>query len=435
VVEKLIFGIGKTGFSCASYFERSGVAYSVVDDNPKPQQLSALRKLNPAVRFSTVDETLVMSADEIVVSPGVPLSLPLLQQAKASGIAITGDVAMFSQLAQAPIAAITGSNGKSTVTALLGYLAAAQQSGVKVGGNLGTPCLDLLSDDASLYVLEVSSYQLELATSLPAAVSVVLNLSPDHEDRYDSNTDYYATKMNVYHSCKVALVNRDVNVPALNTRNVISFGGGGPERDIDFGVKDEFIVRGDERLIALSELPIDGWHNMLNCMAALALGESLNLDMKRMVSDLSGFVGLQHRCERVGSVDGVQIYNDSKATNVASTLAAINSFGEVTKNIVLILGGEGKNADFSLLREVAEKYVSHVVIFGKDQRAIGQGLAGACPITMSSSLDEALELALNHAQSGNVLLFSPACASFDMFENYSVRGDAFKSLVMELIDD
>jgi len=431
----LIFGLGKTGFSCASYFERNGVAYAVVDDDPKPQRLSALRKLNPAIQFSTVDETSVMSADEIVVSPGVPLSLPLLQQAKASGISITGDVAMFGQLAQAPIAAITGSNGKSTVTALLGYLSAAQQSGVKVGGNLGSPCLDLLSDDASLYVLEVSSYQLELATSLPTAVSVVLNLSPDHQDRYDSNTDYYATKMNVYHSCKIALVNRDVNVPSLDTLNVISFGSGAPERDIDFGVKEEFIVRGDERLIALSKLPIDGWHNMLNCMAALALGESLNLDMERMLSDLPGFVGLQHRCERVGSVGGVQIYNDSKATNVGSTLAAINSFGEVTRNIVLILGGEGKNADFSLLRKAAEKYISHTVIFGRDQRAIGQDLADACPISMSSSLDEALELALNHAQSGNVLLFSPACASFDMFENYSVRGDAFKSLVMELMDD
>lgn len=431
----MIFGLGKTGFSCASYFERSGVAYAVVDDDPKPQRLSALRKLNPAVQFSTVDETSVMSADEIVVSPGVPLSLPLLQQAKASGISITGDVAMFGQLAEAPIAAITGSNGKSTVTALLGYLAVAQQSGVKVGGNLGTPCLDLLSDDASLYVLEVSSYQLELANSLPTAVSVVLNLSPDHQDRYDSNTDYYATKMNVYHGCKIALVNRDVNVPALDTQNVISFGSGAPERDIDFGVNEEFIVRGDERLIALSKLPIDGWHNVLNCMAALALGESLNLDIKRMLSDLPGFVGLQHRCERVGSVDGVQIYNDSKATNVGSTLAAINSFGEVTRNIVLILGGEGKNADFSLLREAAEKYISHTVIFGRDQRAIGQDLADACPISMSSSLDEALELALNHAQSGNVLLFSPACASFDMFENYSVRGDAFKSLVMELMDD
>ena len=431
----MIFGLGKTGFSCASYFERNGVAYAVVDDDPKPQRLSALRKLNPAIQFSTVDETSVMSADEIVVSPGVPLSLPLLQQAKASGISITGDVAMFGQLAQAPIAAITGSNGKSTVTALLGYLSAAQQSGVKVGGNLGSPCLDLLSDDASLYVLEVSSYQLELATSLPTAVSVVLNLSPDHQDRYDSNTDYYATKMNVYHSCKIALVNRDVNVPSLDTLNVISFGSGAPERDIDFGVNEEFIVRGDERLIALSKLPIDGWHNMLNCMAALALGESLNLDMERMLSDLPGFVGLQHRCERVGSVGGVQIYNDSKATNVGSTLAAINSFGEVTRNIVLILGGEGKNADFSLLRKAAEKYISHTVIFGRDQRAIGQDLADACPISMSSSLDEALELALNHAQSGNVLLFSPACASFDMFENYSVRGDAFKSLVMELMDD
>lgn len=434
-MEKLIFGLGKTGFSCASYFERSGVSYSVVDDDPKPQRLSALREINPAVQFSTVDEKSVMSAGEIVVSPGVPLSLPLLKQAKASGIAITGDVAMFGQLAEAPIAVITGSNGKSTVTALLGHLAAAQQPGVRVGGNLGTPCLDLLSDDASLYVLEVSSYQLELATSLPTAVSVVLNLSPDHEDRYESNADYYATKMNAYRNCKVALVNRDVDVPTLNTSNVISFGSDAPERDIDFGVKDGFIVRGDERLIALGELPIDGWHNMLNCMAALALGESLSLDMSRMLSDLSGFVGLQHRCERVGSVDGVDVYNDSKATNVASTLAAITSFGDVTKNIVLILGGEGKNADFSLLHKAAEKYVSHAVIFGRDQRAIRQALADACPVSMSSSLEEAIGLALNHAQSGNVLLFSPACASFDMFENYSVRGDAFKSLVMELMDD
>lgn len=434
-MEKLIFGLGKTGLSCASYFERSGIAYSVVDDDPKPQRLSALRDLNPNVQFSTVDETSVLSAEEIVVSPGVPLSQPLLEQAKALGISITGDVAIFGQLAEAPIVAITGSNGKSTVTALLGHLSAAQQPGVMVGGNLGTPCLDLLSDDASLYVLEVSSYQLELATLLPTAASVVLNLSPDHQDRYRSNAEYYATKMNVYRNCSVALVNRDVDMPALNARNVISFGSDAPERDGDFGVQHEFIVRGRERLIAIEDLPIDGWHNMLNCMAALALGESLKLDMKSMLSDLPGFVGLQHRCERVGSVGGITIYNDSKATNVASTIAAITSFGDSSKNVVLILGGEGKNADFSLLREAAGKYVRHAVIFGRDQRAIGLALADACPTSMSASLEEALESALAHAQGGNVLLFSPACASFDMFENYVIRGDVFKSLVVELIDD
>lgn len=434
-MEKLIFGLGKTGLSCASYFERSGIAYSVVDDDPKPQRLSALRDLNPNVQFSTVDETSVLSAEEIVVSPGVPLSQPLLEQAKALGISITGDVAIFGQLAEAPIVAITGSNGKSTVTALLGHLSAAQQPGVMVGGNLGTPCLDLLSDDASLYVLEVSSYQLELATLLPTAASVVLNLSPDHQDRYRSNAEYYATKMNVYRNCSVALVNRDVDMPALNARNVISFGSDAPERDGDFGVQHEFIVRGRERLIAIEDLPIDGWHNMLNCMAALALGETLKLDMKSMLSDLPGFVGLKHRCERVGSVGGITIYNDSKATNVASTIAAITSFGDSSKNVVLILGGEGKNADFSLLREAAGKYVRHAVIFGRDQRAIGLALADACPTSMSASLEEALESALAHAQGGNVLLFSPACASFDMFENYVIRGDVFKSLVVELIDD
>ena len=436
-VHKVIFGLGETGLSCARYFDRVGVSYSVVDDNPAPPRLAALRQINADTPVSLVDPEIIYGASEIVVSPGVPLSLPVLAEARDRGVAITGDVAMFGELANAPIIAITGSNGKSTVTALVGYLASAQRSGVFVGGNIGTPCLDLLNDEATLYVLEVSSFQLELATQLPTSASVVLNLAPDHLDRYESLEDYYSVKSNVYRNCHNAILNRGISseFPIPQSSTVSSFGVDAPPSATDFGIiefdGERYIGLGNEKLIAIEEIPIDGMHNVLNCMAALALGSAIGLDMDAMLRDLKEFRGLEHRCELVTKIGGVAIYNDSKATNVASTEAAIRSFG-LEKNIVLILGGISKSADFSPLRLLVKKFVKQVVVFGSAKEEIIDSLDGVCPSVICNSLEEVVAAAISHASDCDVVLFSPACASFDMFDDYQARGNEFKSLIAEV---
>jgi len=434
----VIFGLGETGLSCARYFEKNGIKYSVVDDNPVPERLGSLREINSDVLFSKVNRELILGATEIVVSPGVPLSSPLLVEAIDHGVAMTGDVAMFGELANAPIVAITGSNGKSTVTALVGHLASTQRQGVFVGGNIGKPCLDLLSDEATLYVVEVSSFQLELATQLPAIASVVLNLTPDHLDRYESLDSYYGVKSNVYRNCCHAIVNREINTefPIPSSSDIRSFGAEAPSSPSDFGIIEadgkKFIGRGDERLIAVEVLPVDGMHNVLNCMAALALGSAIGLNMEAMLSDLKGFQGLEHRCELVGKVGGVSVYNDSKATNVASCEAAIRNFGK-ERNIVLILGGISKNTDFSPLKVVARDFVKQAIVFGSVKEEIIDCLDGVCPVESCATLEEVVTFAMGQATYGDVVLFSPACASFDMFDSYRARGTAFKSLIAGFI--
>ena len=435
---KVIVGLGETGFSCAKYFARQGIDFSVMDDNPAPERLAFLRDLDSRVTFSAIDVNKLLNAEEIIVSPGVPLSLPALVQARESGIPVTGDVAMFGELAKAPVVAITGSNGKSTVTAMFGYLAAYQQTGVVVGGNIGTPCLDLLSDDSSLYVLEVSSYQLELATSLPAAVSVVLNLAPDHLDRYGSPAEYYGVKGNIYRNCSVAVINRDTDfpLPIIGEAKVMSFGSDEPGAEGEFGLVTDggkrYIACGSQKLIAINELPLEGSHNVLNVMATLALGCAIDLDMKKMLAAIKGFKGLAHRCELIATVNGVRYYNDSKATNVASTVSALTSFGKTSRNLVHILGGVGKNADFSPLQDVAGRFVKQAIVIGRDQQLILDTLADSCPCVACDTLEEAVKIARETANSGEIVMFSPACASFDMFEDYKARGDTFRSLVSEL---
>ncbi len=431
----MIVGLGETGISCAKYFAGAGVPFSVMDDNPAPPRLAALRELDPQVRFSSLVPEDLLGADEIIVSPGVPLALPVLVRARKHGVPFTGDVAMFGDLARAPIAVITGSNGKSTVTALLGHLASRQRPDVGVGGNIGTPCLDLLSESASLYIIEVSSFQLELADRIPAAVSVVLNLLPDHLDRYGSVEEYYSVKANAYNNCTVALTNRDTvhDLQVSDSCKVISFGSDSPPGPEDFGLsikgQGASIVRGSEELIAASDLPIPGRHNVLNIMAALALGSTLGLDMPQMLQDLQDFHGLAHRLELVGVIDGVDYYNDSKATNVSSTVAAVDSLAGNSRDTVLILGGIGKGADFTPLATAVAGFVRQTVVFGRDRQMIVDAIAESCPCTECGSLTEAFEAAHDHAREGDAVLFSPACASQDMFEDYRARGNAFKALV------
>lgn len=434
----MIVGLGETGLSCARFFNRRGIPFSVMDRESSPRHLEALRALAPDVAFSTIDADELMAAEEIVVSPGVPLSTPEIRRAVQSDVPVTGDVAIFADEATAPIVAITGSNGKSTVTALVGKMANYQGVSAGVGGNIGTPCLDLLDDDSDLYVLELSSYQLETASPLPCEVAVVLNLSPDHLDRYDSREDYYRTKATIYQAARKAVVNRNAgfDFDVSQASSILTFGVDVPSDMDSFGLvrhdNKSWLARGSDLLLDVNELGIKGKHNHVNALAALAIGTHLGLDVTLMLETLKSYQGLEHRCEPIGEFQGVTYFNDSKSTNIASTEAAIEGLsGEAGRNVILILGGIDKGADFRELFAAVNRHVKSLLVYGRDADNIASALEQSVSTTKCDNIEEVVEQAVKHAESGDVVLFSPACASFDMFENFEHRGREFKRLLRE----
>lgn len=431
VVHKVIVGIGRTGLSCARHFARNKVPFVVLDDAPSLSAEEALKKIAPDVQVFPIQLSAFKDGEEIVLSPGVPRSLAAIRDAN---LPITSDIAMFAGLVEAPMVAVTGSNGKSTVTALVGEMAKACGKKAGVGGNIGTPCLDLLELDAEVYVIEVSSYQLEVATQLDATVAVLLNLSPDHMDRYPDTDAYYRTKALVYRGCETAVVNRELGYEIeLDAKRVISFGSDEPVASHDFGLRqvdgETFLCRGDEQLIATVELPIRGGHNHLNALAVLAIGSALDWDMSAMIEVLRKFKGLPHRCEYVATVDGVDYINDSKATNVEATLAAISGFADRVRRVHLLLGGQAKGASFANLVGPIANSVAAVYLYGKDRNLIARQIERAIDPHITGTLDEAVDMVRANAKAGDIVLFSPACASLDQFANYEARGDQFKQLV------
>jgi UDP-N-acetylmuramoylalanine--D-glutamate ligase len=434
---KVIVGLGETGYSVAKHLLLTGIPFEVLDDNPVPARFRDLQRLIPGIELHRIHAGLLLGADEIIVSPGVPLSLPELQLALKENIKVTGDVAMFGELARAPVIAITGSNGKSTVTSMVGALAGAQMAGVEVAGNIGTPCLDVLGSSVNLYVLEVSSYQLELATDLPLKVAALLNLSPDHMDRYQDVGHYYNTKGNIYNNCEIAVINRQVkHLFEISAKTVISFGADKPMDELQFGVieiaGELILMHGDKRLLKAGELIVRGGHNVQNVLAALAIGHAAGLAMEGMVAEIKKYKGLAHRCEWLGEFNGVGYVNDSKATNIGASISAVEGFAG-NRDIILILGGEGKGADFSVLAPSLDKYVKKVLVFGRDREWIRAALQQTIPVESCGSFEEVIDTAVREANPGDTVLFSPACASFDMFENYENRGFEFKRILMEKV--
>ncbi len=431
----MIVGLGKTGYSVAEYFLRSGVPFSIADDSANPPGMDALRALVPDLVLESVSAENLRAADEIVLSPGVPLKLPAIADAIAEGVPVTGDVQMFANVREKPLAVVTGSNGKSTVVNMLGELLASANVRAGVGGNIGTPCLDLLTSQLDCYVLEVSSYQLEVATSLGADVAVVLNLSPDHLDRYENEAEYYETKLKIYVDCEVALFNRatpSAYRPEQGARQV-SFGLDAPDSKDDFGVMAQggklYLCKGQTPLIATDTLILQGRHNWLNALAALALGEALGFDLARLVAGLPNYKGLKHRCELVFENDGVKYINDSKSTNPGSTLAAINGLSQDKKNIWLLLGGNGKAADFSVLNAAIDQSIRQCFIYGRDQDAIAEQIHS--PVVKKETLAEAITVIRELTSPGDIVLLSPGCASLDQFKSFEHRGEVFESLVKE----
>ena len=441
-LKTLIVGLGKTGLSCARYLARRGESFAVTDSRENPPGLHQLREELPdcAVFLGGFQPEVFGAAGRLLVSPGVAVSEPLIRAAAERGVEILGDIELFAREAAAPVVAITGSNGKSTVTTLVGEMARAAGLRAAVGGNLGEPALDLLDPEVELYVLELSSFQLETTRSLRAAAAVVLNLSADHMDRYPDVETYAAAKAVIYQGAGTGLVNRDdplVAVMAGLAETELGFTLNRPAEG-DFGVcevaGEEWLCAGEEPLLAANELLIPGRHNLANALAALALGSAVGLPLKAMQQVLRGFPGLPHRTQFVAEKGGVRWYNDSKGTNLGATVAALEGLHPQagSDRTVLIAGGDCKGADFTALAPVVERTVRAVVLIGRDAPVIEAVLKGRCKLAKAGSLPEAVKLALKLAQPGDRVLLSPACASFDMFRNYEHRGQAFVEAVQGL---
>jgi UDP-N-acetylmuramoylalanine--D-glutamate ligase len=437
----LIVGLGTTGLSCARFLTAQGAEIAVTDSRTNPPSLETLRSELPdvAVFVGGFDPEAFARADCLVVSPGISLREPLIIEARASGVEILGDIEIFAHFVRAPVIAITGSNGKSTVTTLVTEM--ARESGLKtaMGGNIGTPALDLLPMQPDLYVLELSSFQLETTSSLEPAAAVILNISEDHMDRYSSLSDYTAAKVRIYHGGGALVVNRDDALVRATLamvqqgRPVVRFGLEEPAAD-DLGLCEHdgevWLCRGTERLLRERELKIKGRHNTANALAALALGHVVGLSQAAMLTALQRFAGLPHRCQWVRERQEVVWYNDSKATNVGAALAAIE--GIPARKLVLIAGGQGKGQDFIPLREAVSRHCRAVVLLGEDAPRLQQALADTVPLIHVATLGEAVREASNLAQPGDAVLLSPACASFDMFKDYADRGARFISVVEAL---
>lgn len=436
----VIVGLGQTGLSCVQFLRKQGAAVAIMDTRDVPPALHSLQQDYPEalVHTGSLSAEWLQHADQIILSPGVDPRLPELQAAARDGIEIIGDIELFARHADAPVIAISGSNGKSTVTTLVSLMAQLAGRKVATGGNLGTPALDLLDEaPVDFYILELSSFQLETVSSLNAFASVVLNLSPDHLDRYDSLKDYQQTKQRIYQGDGVMIINRDdpvVNAMAKADRQTVGFSLQAPGEH-DFGLRnidgENWLYEGPYQLMPVSEMKIAGQHNIANALAALALGSVMGLPMHAMLSALREFKGLPHRCRLVRERRGVRWYNDSKATNVGASIAAIEGLAG-TGELVLILGGVGKGQDFSGLTPVLEAHVHAVVLIGEATAEI----AGIVPSKVIAQTADSIKAAVNQAaqlaREGMQVLLSPACASFDMFISYVDRGQQFEQAVREL---
>ncbi|MEB0038954.1 MULTISPECIES: UDP-N-acetylmuramoyl-L-alanine--D-glutamate ligase [unclassified Pseudomonas] len=438
---RIVVGLGKSGMSLVRFLASRGVSFAVADTRENPPELATLREQYPQVevRCGELDVEFLCRADELYVSPGLALATPALQQAAARGVKLSGDIELFARNAKAPIVAISGSNAKSTVTTMVGDMALAAGKRVAVGGNLGTPALDLLDDSVELYVLELSSFQLETTDQLGAEVATVLNVSEDHMDRYSGLPAYHLAKHRIFRGARQVVVNRQdaLSRPLIGEGLPCwTFGLNTPDFH-GFGLREEsgekYLAFQFDTLMPVRELKVRGAHNQSNALAALALGHAVGLPFDAMLDSLRAFTGLTHRCQWLRERDGVSYYDDSKATNVGAALAAIEGLGaDISGKLVLIAGGDGKGADFSALRAPVAAHCRAVVLLGRDAELVAQALGEAVPLIRVKTLEEAVLRAAEIAQDGDAVLLSPACASLDMFKNYEERGRLFARSVEAL---
>ena len=443
---KVIVGLGKTGLSCARYLNSQGERFKVVDSRENPPCLDKFVCEFPDIEcelgeFST---STFVNASELIVSPGVSLNIDVIIKARESGVPVTGDIDIFSKVAGAPIVAVTGSNGKSTVVSLLAEIFSKAGIDCGLGGNLdgenAMPALDLLSEPIKdLYILELSSFQLETTRCLNAEVAVILNVSEDHMDRYDGLESYLSAKQRIFRGSRKIIINKD---------SQYSKPPGECEAQIwEFGIEDseirgfrllrnedeEILAYNLEKIISVNDLKIFGRHNISNVLAAMTIAKAMDVDMEVIREVVQQFAGLPHRCQWVAQIDGVNFYNDSKGTNVGATVAAIEGLGQrLSGHIILIAGGVGKGADFSPLRAVLNRWAKEVILIGRDAKEIAAVLDSEMRTYFAKDMLDAVNTALVKAVPGDAVLLSPASASFDMFRNFEHRGQVFTDTVRSL---
>ena len=450
---QVVVGLGQSGLSVANYLTKQGYRVAVTDNQSQPALADQLPAAVDIRQFGAIDAELLQQAARIIISPGISLDTDAVAAARRANIPVVSDIQLFCEACTVPIVAITGSNAKSTVTTLVGQMAADAGVNVGVGGNIGVPALTLLANPGmQLAVLELSSFQLETVSNLGAQVATVLNMSPDHLDRHGDMLGYHQAKHRIFQGAKSVVINREDaltrplvadNLPRLST------GIHAPDKGHYGLITDPegqiYLARGTERLLSADKLPIKGRHNLLNAQAALALGELAGLPLDSMLNTLQQFTGLEHRCQYVATAAGIDYFNDSKGTNIGSTMAAIEGLGAVYApkdgKLLLILGGQGKGQQFGELTPFINQYVSQVLFIGEDAKQIEQHLRAAklsdevalhqCQ-TLENAFATIQQVTISSLSQVQAVLLSPACASFDQFSGYAARGEHFSQLVSQL---
>lgn len=440
----LVAGLGQTGYSIAGYLHRKKIPFVVFDTRRQVESLTDFSAAFPGIEVYLGDfpSSLYSQITQVIASPGLSLEEPFLEQAKRHGIPIIGDIECFAKEVSAPVIAITGTNGKSTVTSLVGEMARAAGKKVAVGGNIGLPILDLLNEQTTeydLWVLELSSFQLDLTYSLAPLAACILNITPDHLDRHHDLEHYTMAKQRIYHQAQHCLYYRPdpLTKPQVSNANLFSFGLDTPPSTQEWGIitqhQTTYLARGAEAIFPVHALKIQGKHNWQNALAACALASIAGIPMQAICQVLETFSGLAHRCQTVRTLNEVTWINDSKGTNVGASISAIEGIGPtLTGKIILIAGGLGKGADFSPLVPVVKQFVRDVVLIGRDAPLLKKALDGAAKLSNADTFEQAIHQAYKVALPGDVVLLSPACASMDMFKDYTHRGDCFVELVNQL---
>lgn len=431
----LIVGLGSTGYSAAQFLLNTPIKFAIIDSRRMPPQIDVLREQMPDVPVfcGGFDQSAFEVATHLLVSPGISLNEKAIRKAVAAGVIVISDIDLFACATDKPIIAITGSNGKSTVTTMMGDMGNAAGVKTAIGGNLGTPALDLLQQNADLYVLELSSFQLERTTALNAKAATVLNVTPDHLDRHADMAEYAREKQRVFRGNGTMILNADdplVLAMRESDRQTLTFSVKG---DADFHLQysdDDQLLFGEQTLMSAGELNLEGSHNLANALAALALGHAVGLDMNAMCRALKRFKGLPHRMQRVADIRGVRWVNDSKATNIGACIAALEGY---RRKVILIAGGDAKGADMTELKPIVEAKTKAVILMGKDAQLIDQAIAGCVPTHYADNMKQAVHIAAGLADAGDSVLLSPACASLDQYKSYADRGNQFAEAVMELV--
>jgi UDP-N-acetylmuramoylalanine--D-glutamate ligase len=434
----VVVGLGKTGASCLRYLARHGVPAAATDSRRSPPGLRELGDLARTldIRLGGFDLSLLDGASQVLVSPGVSLDEPIAREARARGIEVVGDIELFARAVRAPVVGITGTNGKSTVTSLIASMAIAAGRRVLAGGNLGVPALDLLDQPTpDLYVLELSSFQLETTSSLALEAAVVLNVTSDHMDRYASLEDYARAKARILARAAAVVLNADDALVAAmrgpQTAPAVTFSI--QRSDADYTLLRQrgqtFLCRRGAPVLDIAAMKITGLHNAANALAALAMGDAIGLPLPAMLGALAAFPGLPHRSAWVADIAGVRYVDDSKGTNVGATIAAVEG---IPGRLVVIAGGQGKGQDFAPLAAAFKNKVHHAVLIGVDAPAVERAIDGVCKVERAGSMADAVAAAARAALPGDTVLLSPACASLDMFRDYGHRGDEFAAAVRAL---